>query len=129
LQYWGDKMGAGRQNGFSGAHTRTSPDKDEVTDALDRYVLSGLAADFLEAHGYGSSPWHARVLAPLLAHLPTKLERRALRDTPAPAARAIVARWAYTYRHLVRRVLPGSVRVRLPAPRPMSPGLRPPSGS
>jgi hypothetical protein len=128
LAYWGDKMAAARQNGFSGAHTRTSPEKDEVLGALDRYVLTGLGASFLEAHGYGRAPWHARALAPLLAHLPTRLERRAMREAPLPAARAIVARWAYTYRHLARKLLPRRARAHLPLPRPMGPGLRPPTG-
>src|SRR5262249_5846172 len=89
LAYWGDKMAVARQNGFSGAHTRPSPDRDEALDALDRYVLRGLLADFADAHGYEAPPWGARALAPVLAHVPTKLERGALREAPLAAVRAI----------------------------------------
>ena len=52
-------MAAVRQNGFGGAHTRRSPDEDLVLDALDRYVLAGLTADFASRYGYRRARLHA----------------------------------------------------------------------
>ena len=127
LAYWGDQLAVSRQHGFSGAHTRYAADKTHAAlDRLDRYVLTGLLARFLRAHGYEPPPWHARVLAPLLLHVPTKVEREALTEAPREAARQILGRYAYSYRHLARLALPRAVRARLPLPRPISPGLRVP---
>ncbi len=127
LAYWGDQMAVKRQHGFSGAHTRYAPEKtEEALDALDRYVLEGLLASWRREHGYERSRWHARLLAPLLLHAPTKAERTALAEAPVEAARSIVARWGFCYRHLVRAVLPAKVRARLPLPAPMSAGLKAP---
>jgi Sulfotransferase family len=127
LAYWGDQMAVKRQNGFSGAHTRQSAEeKVEALDALDRYVLEGLLASWRREHGYDRARWHARVLAPLLMHAPTKAERAALVEAPIAAARSVVMRWGYTYRHLARAILPVAVRARLPLPAPISPGLKPP---
>ena len=127
LAYWGDQMAVKRQNGFSGAHTRYAAEKtEEAFDALDRYVLEGLLAEWRREHGYDRARWHARLLAPVLLHVPTKAERAALVEAPLAAARSIVTRWGFSYRHFARRVLPAAVRARLPLPAPLSPGLRSP---
>jgi Sulfotransferase family len=129
LAYWGDQMAVKRQHGFSGAHTRTTEkaaDAEQALDALDRYVLEGLLASWRRDHGYQRARWHARLLAPLLMHAPTKVERAALAQAPVQAACRIVTRWGYTYRHLARTVLPRAIRAHLPLPSPFSPGLKAP---
>ena len=127
LAYWGDKMAVKPQHGFSGAHTRQPSEKaDDALDALDRYVLEGLLAGYRREHGYERARWHARALAPVLLHVPTRAERAALVRAPIAAARSIVARWAFTYGHVVSGALPSRFRARLPLPRPLSPGLKAP---
>ncbi len=127
LAYWGDQMAVKRQNGFSSAHTRQAADTtDEALDAFDRYVLEGLLAAFRRDHGYDRARWHARLLAPLLMHAPTKAERGAFAQAPIEAARGMLTRWGYTYRHLARAVLPRAIRALLPLPRPLGGGLKPP---
>ena len=139
LEYHGDQLAIG-QNVDATLAPPSSQESDAALDALDRYVLCGLLAKFRREFGYGETPLSQRALAPLLALLPTHLERQALRAELAngwPAQRRldgvratlsqIIARQRYTCRHLLCEALP-ALRSLLPPPEPLSPGLRlPPS--
>jgi sulfotransferase family protein len=116
----------------------SNAESDAALDALDRYVLEGLLANFRSELGYGETPTRQRVLSALLVPVPTRLERLALAEAlrgkriePAPLARAaqlratlgqMLERQRYSYRHLLCELVP-AVRPHLPLPKPLSPGL------
>jgi hypothetical protein len=116
----------------------SNAESDGALDALDRYVLEGLLANFRRESGYGETPARQRVLSALLVPVPTRVERLALTEslraaTASGGARAravelgatlhqIFARQLYSYRHLLCEAVP-ALRARLPLPQPLSPGL------
>jgi hypothetical protein len=136
LEYWGDQLSVGQSNGAS-VQAPSSSEADAALDALDRYVLQGLLAEFQSELGYADIDRLQRWLAPLLLLLPTRLERLAFRSEllaagadPSMAARRCLSiarhmleRHRFSYRHLLCERLP-AVRAWLPFPAPLSPGLR-----
>jgi hypothetical protein len=141
LAYGGDQLSPGQANATA-QQAPSSAESDAALDRLDRYVLSGLLANFRREFGYGDTPALQRWLTPLLVLLPTRLERRAwlaslasvlragsLADAPS-AARAtlaqMLARQRFSFRHLMLEAVP-ELRSLLPLPEPLSPGLRLPA--
>jgi hypothetical protein len=143
LAYHGETLAQAQPS--AGPPPPSPAESDAALDALDRYVLEGLLANFRREHGYGETGRAQRVLSALLVPVPTRVERLALTESlrrsaaPEPAAtsgasglratlRQIFARQRYSYRHLLCERVP-SLRARLPLPEPLSPGLSLPSRS
>ncbi|HTV17281.1 MAG TPA: sulfotransferase [Polyangiaceae bacterium] len=128
LAYGGDLLAIGQSNGTA-RRAPSSEESDAALDPLDRYVLSGLLANFRREFGYGDTPALQRWLTPLLLLVPTRLERRALLESlsrPGATLRQMFARHRYSYRHLLCEAVP-ELRSLLPLPAPLSPGLRLPA--
>lgn len=141
LAYGGDQLSIGQANATA-RQAPSSAESDAALDPLDRYVLSGLLANFRREFDYGDTPALQRWLTPLLVLLPTRLERLALlasvasllgARSPAAAAsppqatlRRVLARQRFSYRHLLCEAVP-ALRSLLPLPEPLSPGLRLPA--
>jgi hypothetical protein len=136
LAYGGDQLAIGQSNAAA-QKAPSSAESDAALDALDRYVLCGLLANFRRELAYGETGWLQRVLSPWLVLVPTRLERLALGacfglgDPGSPrnphtavlaTLRQMLARQCFSYRHLLCEALP-AVRARLPLPGPLSPGL------
>jgi len=136
LAYGGDLLAIGQSNATA-QKAPSSAESDAALDRLDRYVLSGLLANFRREFGYGETPAVQRWLTPLLVLVPTRLERLALRaslrgsgasdapdaGSPVPTLRQMLARQRFSYRHLLCEAMP-ALRPLLPVPEPLSPGLR-----
>ena len=125
LSYGGDLLAVGQSN-RTARQAPSSAESDAALDRLDRYVLSGLLANFRREFGYGDTPALQRWLTPLLVLLPTRLERLGLLDDPRRATltlRQMLARQRFSFRHLLCEAVP-ALRPFLPLPAPLSPGLR-----
>lgn len=141
LAYGGDQLSIGQANATA-RKAPSSAESDAALDRLDRYVLSGLLANFRREFGYGDTPALQRWLTPLLLLLPTRLERLALlssvahllgvgsaaapASSPRATLRQVLARQRFSYRHLLCEAVP-ALRSLLPRPEPLSPGLRLPT--
>jgi hypothetical protein len=141
LSYGGDQLAVGQVNAVA-PQAPSSEESDAALDGLDRYVLSGLLANFRREFGYGETTALQRWLTPLLVLLPTRLERLALLasalgalgagtgpDAPSPARatlRQMLARQRFSYRHLLCEAVP-ELRSLLPVPESLSAGLRLPA--
>lgn len=125
LAYGGDLLAIGQSNSTA-KKAPSSEESDAALDRLDRYVLSGLLANFRREFGYGDTSALQRWLTPLLLLLPTRLERLALLSSlshPGATLRQMLARHGFSYRHLLCEAVP-ELRSLLPLPVPLSPGLR-----
>ena len=124
------------RSAFDGSDGRDALDPGAATseaafDALDRYVFEGLLGRARRELDYGEADRTQRLLAPVLALLPTKLERVALLTPTGEGlgrrlqrVRAtlgnMMARQAFSCRHVLCEEWP-SLRTRLPPPAPLRP--------
>jgi Sulfotransferase family len=136
LSYGGDQLAVGQSNAAA-QKAPSSAESDAALDALDRYVLCGLLANFRREFAYGETSRLQRALSAWLVLVPTRLERLALgacfgrrgadgtreaRAALLATLRQMLARQCFSYRHLLCETFP-ALRALLPLPGALSPGL------
>lgn len=78
LKYWGNRSMKEPLSDFSSNYHARDKEWKQQLNALDRYVLGGLLAAYIEEYSYGQTSWLQQKLIPFLILIPTKLERQAL---------------------------------------------------